>query len=65
MKWQVYHSFISVSLISSHLRLLKDNGTDGTYLIREGTHAGAEKIISVWNVDRCRHYKLHKDEVQF
>lgn len=42
-------------------RLLKDKDRDGTYLIRGGSHAGAEKVLSVWHIDRCRHYKLFKD----
>ena len=45
------------------LRLLRAKYRDGTYLIREGTHAGTEKVLSVWHIDRCRHYKLFKDEV--
>jgi len=36
---------------------------DGMYLIRGGTHAGAEKVLSVWHTDKCRHYRLFKDEV--
>ena len=43
-------------------RLLKEKNRDGTYLIRGGSHAGAEKVLSVWHIDRCRHYKLFKDE---
>ena len=27
-------------------------------------HAGTEKVLSVWHIDRCRHYKLFKDEVR-
>ena len=38
---------------------------DGMYLIRGGTHAGAEKVLSVWHTDKCRHYRLFKDEVIF
>lgn len=45
-------------------RLLRSTGRDGTYLIRAGSHAGAEKVLSVWHSDRCRHYKLFKDEVR-
>lgn len=26
-------------------------------------HAGTEKVLSVWHIDRCRHYKLFKDDV--
>lgn len=48
---------------STILRMLKEKGIDGTYLIRGGSHAGAEKVLSVWHVDRCRHYRLFKDEV--
>ncbi len=44
-------------------RLLRHQGSDGTYLIREGRRAGAEKVLSVWHIDRCRHYKLFKDDV--
>lgn len=44
-------------------RLLRAKNRDGTYLIREGSHAGAEKVLSVWHIDRCRHYKLFKDKV--
>ena len=44
-------------------RLLKEKNRDGTYLIRGGSHAGAEKVLSVWHIDRCRHYKLFKDDV--
>lgn len=45
-------------------RLLRGMGRDGTYLIRAGSHAGAEKVLSVWHFDRCRHYKLFKDDVR-
>jgi hypothetical protein len=51
------HSFYCIC------RLLKDKNRDGTYLIRGGSHAGAEKVLSVWHIDRCRHYKLFKDDV--
>ena len=44
-------------------RLLRGKCRDGTYLIRAGAHAGAEKVLSVWHIDRCRHYKLFKDDV--
>ncbi len=44
-------------------RLLKEKDMDGMYLIRGGTHAGAEKVLSVWHTDKCRHYRLFKDEV--
>ena len=44
-------------------RLLRAKGLNGTYLIRAGSHAGVEKVLSVWHNDRCRHYKLFKDEV--
>ena len=44
--------------------MLKEQNSDGMYLIRGGTHAGAEKVLSVWHVDKCRHYRLFKDEVQ-
>ena len=47
----------------SALRLLRAKGMNGTYLIRAGSHAGAEKVLSVWHKDRCRHFKLFKDEV--
>lgn len=43
-------------------RLLRAKGVDGTYLIRAGSRAGSEKVLSVWHADRCRHYKLFKDE---
>lgn len=43
-------------------RLLKEKDRDGTYLIRGGSHAGSEKVLSVWHIDRCRHYRLFKDE---
>jgi hypothetical protein len=45
-------------------RLLRAKGVNGTYLIRAGSHAGSEKVLSVWHEDRCRHYKLFKDEVR-
>ena len=44
-------------------RLLRAKSVNGTYLIRAGSHAGSEKVLSVWHDDRCRHYKLFKDEV--
>ena len=44
-------------------RLLRAKCVNGTYLIRAGSHAGSEKVLSVWHEDRCRHYKLFKDEV--
>ena len=47
-----------------YFRLLRAKGRDGTYLIRAGVHAGAEKVLSVWHIDRCRHYKLFKDDVR-
>lgn len=43
--------------------MLRELSLDGTYLIREGRRAGAEKVLSVWQIDRCRHYKLFKDDV--
>lgn len=46
-----------------HCRLLRAKGVNGTYLIRAGSRAGSEKVLSVWHEDRCRHYKLFKDEV--
>ena len=49
--------------ICLYLRLLRSKNRDGTYLIRAGVRAGSEKVLSVWHIDRCRHYKLFKDEV--
>jgi hypothetical protein len=46
-------------------RLLRAKGVNGTYLIRAGSRAGSEKVLSVWHEDRCRHYKLFKDEVLY
>ena len=47
-----------------HCRLLRSKNRDGTYLIRGGSHAGADKVLSVWHIDRCRHYKLFKGSVR-
>ena len=44
-------------------RLLKEKDKSGTYLIRGGSHVGAAKVLSVWHIDRSRHYKIFKDDV--
>ena len=39
-------------------RLLRAKGVDGLYLLREGSNAGSDKVLTVWTHDRCRHYKV-------
>lgn len=51
--------------VFASVRLLKEKDRDGTYLIRGGSHAGTEKVLSVWHIDRSRHYRLFKDDVCF
>ena len=57
--------YVHVLRICAHNRLLRAKGVNGTYLIRAGSRAGSEKVLSVWHEDRCRHYKLFKDEVLY
>lgn len=54
---------ILVSLSLLNIRALSSRMVDGMFLMRTSQHAGTQTVISVWNENECKHYKLFQDKV--
>lgn len=54
---------VLVSLSLFNLRALSSRMVDGMFLMRTSQHAGTQLVISVWNENECKHYKLFQDKV--
>ena len=54
---------VLVSLSLLNIRALSSRMVDGMFLMRTSQHAGTQTVISVWNENECKHYKLFQDKV--